>query len=220
MTELFLANALTPAVEFFLKGGVFMFFLLVLSVISLTVIILRGSALREKAVIPVSLVKEIQRLEPGDDLDNLQRLINAKPSPLGRILAMLLRQLSWPRTEAVEAVQTQARQEVARLESGLVILEISTGVAPLLGLLGTLSGLVGIFANLGGDPVAIALGIAEALNTTIVGLGVAAPSLIAHNYFQRKIEVMSVEMESLVGDLVAKCYPQGAAPTFLTVDKK
>jgi len=222
MTELFLANALTPAVEFFLKGGVFMFFLLVLSVISLTVIILRGSALREKAVIPVSLVKEIQRLEPGDDLDNLQRLINAKPSPLGRILAMLLRQLSWPRTEAVEAVQTQARQEVARLESGLVILEISTGVAPLLGLLGTLSGLVGIFANLGGggDPVAIALGIAEALNTTIVGLGVAAPSLIAHNYYQRKIEVMSVEMESLVGDLVAKCYPQGAAPTFLTVDKK
>lgn len=222
MNELFAAFSLTPAVDFFVKGGIFMVFLLLLSIIAFTVIILRGSALRERSVIPPSLVKEIQRLEPGDNLDNLQKLINANPSALGRILAMLLRQLTWPRTEAVEAVQTQARHEVARLESGLVLLEMSTGVAPLFGLLGTLSGLVGIFANIGGggDPIAIASGIAEALNTTIVGLAVAAPSLIALNYFQRKIEVMSVEMESLVGDLIAKCYPQGAAPTILTIDKK
>jgi biopolymer transport protein ExbB len=222
MHDTFLAFSLAPAVDFFLKGGVFMIFLLILSVLSLTVILLRGSALREKAVMPAALINEVQRLEPGDNLDNLQKLIAAHPSALGRILAMLLRQLTWPRAEAVEAVQTQARHEVARLETGLVLLEMSTGVAPLFGLLGTLSGLVGIFANIGGggDPVGIARGIAEALNTTIVGLAVAAPSLIALNYYQRKIEVMSVEMESLVGDLLAKCYPQGAAPTILTLDKK
>jgi biopolymer transport protein ExbB len=124
----------------------------------------------------------------------------------------LLQHLAWSRAEAVEAVQTRARHEVARLESGLVILEITTGIAPLLGLLGTLSGLVGIFAGIGTDPVAVARGIAEALNTTIVGLAVAVPSLITFNYFQRRIEVMAVEMESLVTDLIVKCYPPGATP--------
>ncbi len=216
----FLAISLAPALDFFVKGGVFMIFLLLVSVVALTVILLRGSALRLRAVIPPALIREIQRLEPGDDLDNLQKLIVLHPSALARILSTLLRQLSWPKSEAAEAVQTQARQEVARLESGLVILEIATGIAPLLGLLGTLSGLVSIFANLGGggDTVAVARGIAEALNTTIMGLAVAVPSLTAHNYFQRKVEVMSVEMESLVGDLLAKCYPQGDdAPTIESV---
>ena len=210
---------LTGVLEFFLKGGVFMVFLLALSVVALTVILLRRSALRREAVIPRELAAEIQRLEPGDDLDNLQKLVGLKPSSLARIVSVLLKHLTWPRAEAAEAVQTQARREVSRLETGLVLLEITTGVAPLLGLLGTLSGLVGIFANLGGggDPVAVARGIAEALNTTIVGLAVAAPSLIAHNYYQRRIEVMALEMESLVGDLMAKCYPQGAAPTIEVV---
>jgi biopolymer transport protein ExbB len=98
------------------------------------------------------------------------------------------------------------------MESGLSVLEVTTGVAPLLGLLGTLSGLVSVFANLGdggtGDPIAVARGISEALNTTIVGLAVAAPSLVAHNYFQRKIETMAVGMEGLVADLLAKVYAQ------------
>jgi len=221
MDELMLAFSLQGTVDFFVKGGVFMVFLLALSVVALAVILLRGAALREQAVMPRQLVKEVQRLEPGDDLDNLQKLIGETPSPLARIISMLVRHIDWPKSETAEAVQTQARHEVARLESGLILLEIATGIGPLLGLLGTLSGLVGIFANLGGggDPVAVARGIAEALNTTIVGLGVAAPSLVAYNYFQRKIEVMSVEMESLMGDLLAKCYPMGATPTVEKIEE-
>lgn len=189
-----------------------MILLLLLSIVSVTVIILRSIAIRERTVLPQSLAAEIERLEPGDNLDNLQKLIEAHPSALGRVLHTLIKHLSWPKAEAVEAVQTRARHEVSRLESGLVILEITTGVAPILGLLGTLSGLVSIFASIGADPTAVARGIAEALNTTIVGLAVAAPSLIAYNYFQRRIEVMSVEMESLVADLIAKCYPLGSSP--------
>jgi biopolymer transport protein ExbB len=65
--------------------------------------------------------------------------------------------------------------------------------------------------------VAVARGIAQALNTTIVGLAVAVPSLITFNYFQRRIEVMAVEMESLVADLIVKCYPPGATPVVETV---
>ncbi len=206
--SLHLASAFSTISGFFLQGGIFMVFLLILSIIALTVIVHRTMALRENVVMPEVLEVEVERLQPGDELTGLSRLMTQHRSPLSRILLTLLRHLSWQKGENAEAVATQARHETARLESGLVILEITTGVAPILGLLGTLSGLVGIFANVGdGDPIVIARGISEALNTTIVGLAVSAPSLIAYNYFMRKIEVMSVEMESVVAELLVKCYP-------------
>jgi biopolymer transport protein ExbB len=97
------------------------------------------------------------------------------------------------------------------LERGLIVLEIITGIAPLLGLIGAVSGLVHVFSNLGlstgsADTKAIALGIAEALNATVFGLSIAVPALIAFSYFSRKVEVMSVEMETLVVELISKCY--------------
>lgn len=208
------ATILQSAAEFFLKGGPFMVLLVLLSIVSVTVILLRGTALRERAVVPKGVAEEVEKLQPGDNLDLLQEAMSTHPSALSRILLTLIRHLDWPKSENLEAIQTKARNEVARLERGLVILEIATGVAPLLGLLGTLSGLVSIFASIGasGDPVVIARGISEALNTTIAGLAVAAPSLIAHNYFQRKVEVMAIEMESIASDLLAKCYPHGDQP--------
>lgn len=209
-----LASLFTQTVDFFMKGGPFMVLLLILSVISLAVIILRGRALREKTVVPPAVEIAVEALKPGDALGPLQQTLTHYPSALSRILYTLINHTKWSKSENLEAVQTRARHEVARLERGLVILEIATGVAPLLGLLGTLSGLVGIFATLGGsgDPIVVARGISEALNTTIVGLAVAVPSLIAHNYFQRKIEVMAIEMESLAADLLAKCYPSSELP--------
>jgi biopolymer transport protein ExbB len=215
--ELFFASIIQNALSFFINGGFFMGVLLVVSIVAGTVIVLRGTALREKSIIPPPLASEIESLQPGDDLDKLERLIARYPSSLGRVLSTLIRHLTWSRAEAIEAVQTKARHEVARLESGLIILEITTGIAPLLGLLGTLSGLVSIFTAIGNDPNAVARGIAEALNTTIVGLAVAVPSLITYNYFQRRIEVMAVEMESLVADLVVKCYPPGETPVVESV---
>ena len=107
-----------------------------------------------------------------------------------------------------------------RLERGLIVLEVVTGIAPLIGLIGTVSGLVHVFSGLGlstgaSDTKAVALGISEALNCTIFGLSIAVPALIAFSYFSKKVEVMSVEMESLVSDLIAKCYygrvPSGEA---------
>lgn len=202
---------LTHTVDFFVKGGPFMVLLVLLSLVACTVMILRGRALREAIVIPPPVATALDKLVPGEDIDLLQFAIERYPSPISRILAVLIAHLNWPKAENLEAVQTRARHEVAYLEKGLVILEISTGIAPLLGLLGTLSGLVGIFGTLGssGDPVLIAKGISEALNSTIVGLAVAVPSLIAFNYFQRKVEVMAVTMESMASELMAKCYPHG-----------
>lgn len=206
-------DALQGAWEFFVRGGFFMLLLLLLSVGAGTVILLRAIALRESAIIPPEIELAIDAVQPGDSLEALAAICRKSPSPFGRIVTVCLNHLKWPRQENIEAVQVRARHEVVRMESGLAVLEVTTGIAPLLGLLGTLSGLVSVFANLGeggtGDPVAVARGISEALNTTIVGLAVAAPSLVAYNYFQRKIETMAATMEGLVADLLAKCYPEG-----------
>lgn len=217
--ELLIASVIQNAFNFFAHGGIFMGFLLLISITAVTVIILRGMALKQKNVLPPELIAEIERLEPGSDLDNLTKLLPVYPSPLARVLKVLITHLTWPRGEVIEAVQVRARHEVAGLERGLVILEIATGVAPLFGLLGTLSGLVGIFAAVGSDSVAVARGIAEALNTTIMGLAVAAPCLVFFSYFQRRIEVMAIELEAIVADLIAKCYPQGETPKVVKIEK-
>jgi len=194
--------------RFFILGGPFMGVLLILSVLALAAILLRARRLRESAIIPREVVDCVGGLQPGDTLDRLVKVIKKHPSAISSILSTLLSHLNWSKSENLEAVQTCARHEMARMEKGMIILEIATGAGPLIGLLGTLSGLVGIFSTLGGsgDPVIIAKGISEALNTTIIGLAVAVPSLIAHSYFQRRIEMMAVEMESVAADLLAKLY--------------
>jgi biopolymer transport protein ExbB len=197
--------------SFFVKGGLFMWPLLVCSIVSVTTIILRGIALREKNVMPLVIQSEIERLVPGESPERLSRLVHHDPSSLARIARVALQHLRGPRSENVEVVETRARHEMVRLEKGLIVLEVITGIAPLLGLIGAVSGLVHVFSNLGlssgaSDTRQIALGIAEALNATVFGLSIAVPTLIAFSYFSKKVEVMSVEMETLVVELISKCY--------------
>jgi biopolymer transport protein ExbB len=192
-------------VKFFAQGGFFMFVLLLLSVFSLAVILQRARVIKMDRALPPDVIDAL-RAYKGGATENLQRVLRDEPSPLSRILENLIQHRDWPRSEVLEAVQTRARHEISRLESGLVFLEITTGISPLLGLLGTLSGLVGIFGNIGnhGDPQLVANGISEALNCTIVGLGVAVPNLVAYNYFTRRVEVVAIEFESLTTDLMTK----------------
>ena len=201
-------TTLSAIADFFEKGGPFMVLLVLLSILTLTSILLRAWRLRESAIIPRAVAEAVDDLRPGQTLRSLQEEMERHPSAISLILSTLISHLNWSKSENLEAVQTCARHEIARMEKGLVMLEIATGTGPLLGLLGTLSGLVGIFATLGnnGDPVLVARGISEALNTTIAGLGVAVPSLIAHSYFQRRIEMLAVEMESIAASLLAKLY--------------
>lgn len=197
--------------QFFYSGGFFMIPLIICSLISMTFILLRAFALRRKLVLPMTLEQEVDRYRPGQSLEPLMRTVQNDDSALANILDAAVHHIDGSKQEATEAVQTRARHEVVRLETGLVVLEVIIGIAPLLGLLGTVSGLVSVFATLGAsgetpDPQAIALGISEALNTTIAGLAIAIPSLIGHSYFTKKIEVMSVEMESIVASLLEKLY--------------
>jgi len=197
--------------SFFVKGGLFMWPLLLCSIVSVTTIILRGIALRENNVMPFVIQSEIERLAPGGSPERLARIVHHDPSSLARIARVALQQLRAPRSENVEAVETRARHEMVRLEKGLIVLEVITGIAPLLGLIGAVSGLVHVFSQLGlstgaSDTRQIANGIAEALNATVFGLSIAVPTLVGFSYFSKKVEVMSVEMETLVVELLSKCY--------------
>ena len=202
-------------IQFFIHGGFFMGLLLLCSLVSLAVIILRGLALRRALVMPEMIEREIEMLQPDDTegVVKLSRLVRNDDSTLARIAQVGLQNLNWPKIENLEAVQTKARTEIVRLESGMFILEIIVGIAPLLGLLGAVSGLVKVFASFGAnasanDPHLMANGISEALSTTIVGLAIAIPSLIAYSYFSKRVEIMASEMESLISELLAKCYYQ------------
>ena len=198
--------------DFFIKGGIFMVLLLICSFVALTVMLLRLFALRRRAVIPALIEKEINKIRPGDEPEHLRHLIQDDNSPLSRIVEVAIRPYNANKQETLEVVQSRARQEIVRMESGLFILEIVVGIAPLLGLLGAVAGLVRVFGNIGSgamstsDLKGIASGIGEALSTTIVGLSIAIPALVAYTYFSRRVERLAVEMESLLADLIEKIF--------------
>jgi biopolymer transport protein ExbB len=212
----YLADNFSNILHFFLQGGLFMYPLIACSVVSVAVIILRGFALRRNTVIPPGIARGIEELQPVDDADavvKLARSVRGDQSALGRIVQTGLQNLQWPKTENIQAVETRARHEIVHLEAGLVVLEIVVGISPLLGLLGAVSGLRNVFGTFAAttsinDPRGIAGGISEALTTTIAGLAIAIPSLIAYSYFSKKIETMAAEIESLISELLAKCYYQ------------
>ncbi len=195
------------------EGDPFIWALLVTSVVALAVMIERGLALRWDRIIPPPLLEALDRFTRGGDGDALEKSALQYDSPVGRLLRLGLENAARPREETRDAIETRARREVSRLERGVVVLEITVGIAPLLGLVGTIHGLITLFGDLGkmglGESSVFARGIAIALNATLMGLLVAIPSLIAWSYFSRKVETLAIEMESACSELVEHLYPRG-----------
>ena len=185
--------------------------LVVASMISIFLIVERGITLRRSKVIPVRLTKSQTVCHTQDELLSLRTACNHEPSSYGRLLSCCIDNLHLSRDENIEMLQTRARAEVVKLEHGIVVLEIITGVAPLLGLVGTIFGLITLFKGMGVDAPAeqtamFSEGISIALQATLLGLVVAIPSLIGWSYFNRKIETMVVEMENLCDEFLHSQY--------------
>ena len=181
------------------------------SVISLTFIIERGLALRVARVIPPVLEEAVENCQSPADLPMLRRTCEQHPSALGRLLLVAANHLDCPKGENIDALQTKARHEMAQLERRLVVLEIITGIAPLLGLVGTVYGLILLFTGMGqqtlaGDNSLFSAGIALALRATLFGLLVAIPSLVAWSYYSKKVETLAVEMETLCDEFLQRQY--------------
>jgi len=191
--------------------------LVLTSVVGLAFIVERALMLRWRKVVPPQIADTLAACKSRDDVKVLRRACEHKPSPLGRLLLLAADHLDWPKADNVDALQTAARHEIVRLERGLVVLEIIVGIAPLLGLVGTIAGMMTLFGDIGltglNDAARLAKGIALILNATLMGLLIAIPSLIAWSYFSKKVEVLAVEMEALCDDFVRRQYSESVAGT-------
>jgi biopolymer transport protein ExbB len=184
--------------------------LIATSVTGLTFIVERGLALRWRKVLPREIETAVSACQTREDVPMLRRTCEQRGSPLSRLLILAADHLDWPKADNVDAVQTQARQEIVRLERGLVVLEIIIGIAPLLGLVGTIIGMITVFGDLGqtglNDAAKLAQGIALILRATLIGLLIAIPALVFWSYYTKKVETLAVEMESLCEEFIRRQY--------------
>jgi biopolymer transport protein ExbB len=185
------------------------------SIIGLTFIVERGIALRWRRVVPSEIEAAVESCLTPEDVPLLRRVSQQHDSPMSRLLLLAADHLHWPIAETKDAVQTRARQELARLERGLVVLEIIVGIAPLLGLVGTIIGMMAVFGDVGqsglNDAAKLAQGISLILRATLMGLLIAIPSLIFWSYYTKKIETFAVEMETLCDEFIRRQYRESAA---------
>lgn len=188
----------------------FIVILLLVSVVALTFIVERGLALRWNRVVPVPVQHAVEFYKTADQLPQLRQVCEQNPSTLSRLLLFASQHLDWSRAENSDLIETRARHEVTHLERGLVVLEIIIGIAPLLGLVGTIYGLITLFSGMsstsGVDSAKFSEGISIALNATLLGLVVAIPALIAWSYYSKKVENLTVELESICDEFLRKHY--------------
>ena len=177
------------------NAGIFAWPLGVCSIFALAIIVDRLVALRSANVIPKKLVDHFV----SGDLENIEA---DSRSAGGRILAFFRKA-----NPDAEGIKAYARLEVARLERGMFILDIVIAAAPLLGLLGTVTGLVTVFENVSAetglpDPSGFIEGVALALTTTILGLTVAIPALVGNSFLHRRIDILAARLEVGVERLI------------------
>ncbi|MEE8234104.1 MAG: MotA/TolQ/ExbB proton channel family protein [Gammaproteobacteria bacterium] len=189
--------------ELFKAGGLLMWPILICSVISLAIIFERFWSLQEKRIVPKYLVAQVWQWAKVGHLNNKRIRELSVASPLGRILAAGLVNRSHEREVMKESIEEVGRHVAHSLERFLNTLGTIASISPLLGLLGTVIGMIKVFAVITthgvGDASILAEGISEALLTTAAGLSVAIPTLMFHRYFRGKVDalVMTMEQESL-----------------------
>ena len=194
-------------------GGPFMVPIILCSIIAAGILLERLWTLQRKRVLPQELIKRVTDLTDKNQVT--PKVIDAleKNSPLGRVLAAALANRDRGREIMMERVEDTGRHVIYELERFLNSLGTIASISPLLGLLGTVTGIIRAFnaVMLGGmgDPRMLAGGISEALITTAGGLAVAIPSFIAYRYLRGKVEGIVVDMEKIA---VKFADSLGAAP--------
>ena len=184
--------------------------LVVTSIIAVAFLVERGLALRWHKIIPQEVAYSVEHYRSEADLQRLRGTCENNPSALSRLLLFAADHLDFPRNENRELIETRARHEMTVLERGLVVLEIIVGIAPLLGLVGTIYGLIILFGSMqdGGaiDSAKFANGISTALYATLLGLMIAIPALVGWAYYSKKVENLGIEMENLCDEFLRKHY--------------
>ncbi|MBN2231943.1 MAG: MotA/TolQ/ExbB proton channel family protein [Deltaproteobacteria bacterium] len=192
--------------QFVFKGGVLMYPILICSVLSLAILLERLWALRRSRVIPGNFVREIDSLIREQKISEAMSLCKLNDTHVARILHAGLRNYGKRRDAIKEAIEEVGRIEAAALERFLTTLGTIAGIAPLLGLLGTVTGMIKAFTVISqagvGNPQLLAGGISEALITTAAGLTVAIPSFVFYKYLRSRVDKMVLRMEHISIDII------------------
>jgi biopolymer transport protein ExbB len=193
--------------QWFGRGGPIMFPILACSIIGLAIFLERLAFLRRKHLLPVRFVRNVTRAWQRGEIDLAWRLCEQHDVPLARILrAGLLKAKESPQ-EVERAIETTGSHEAAVLASNLRFLGAIANIAPMLGFLGTVTGLISAFNVIAvhgtGDPKLLADGVSEALITTEFGLFVGIPALGAYHYLRGKVERLVHELEGITLELLS-----------------
>ncbi|MEQ1558662.1 MAG: MotA/TolQ/ExbB proton channel family protein [Methyloglobulus sp.] len=196
--------------EIIKNGGWLMWPIILSSVAAMGIIIERFWSLQRKKILPPELVPQVWMLSRDHKLDEpiLRRLKTS--SPLGAVLAAGLANRQHGREIMKESIEETGRRVAHDLERFLNTLGTIAAISPLLGLLGTVGGMIRVFSATSahglGDPTILAGGISEALITTATGLAVAIPSLFFHRFFERLVDEYVLDMEGEALKLVDMIY--------------
>jgi biopolymer transport protein ExbB len=180
-------------------GGIVMVPIILCSIIAAAIILERLWTLQQRRVLPADLAEKVWRLIEAGQLQEKHIAALQQNSPLGKILAAGLANRHRDRAVVKEAVEDTGRHVVHELERFINTLGTIASMSPLLGLLGTVFGIIRTFSSMSvqgvGNPTALAGGISEALICTAAGLSVAIPSLVAYRYLRGRVEGLVVQME-------------------------
>ena len=202
------------ALRMFETGGPVMIPLALCSILALAIALEKAYSLRTRRIITPEIAKLVEGMGDGDDSAALIAECGDIDTGAARVVRAGLENRELPRSENIETLQAAARQEVGSFERGLMMLEIITGISPLLGLLGTVMGIFNVFNVIVeqgiGEASVLSGGISEALITTIVGLFIAIPSLVAHSYFTKRVDELMLEIERYANILIHKLYGVGS----------
>ena len=188
------------------KGGVIMIPLLLGSIFALAIVIERAFNLRTKNVIIPEIVTAIERIKCQEDIKVAESICETHPGTFANVMLPALRNRELDTEELKEFIIDQGRQEVRTLERGLVWLETIAGVSPLLGLMGTVIGMIKVFNVISqqglGQANVLSRGISEALITTVTGLAIGIPALIAYNIFTSRAGGLVMDIEKYTTSLL------------------
>ena len=191
-------------IEIFERGGLMMYPLALASVLALAIIIERFFSLRKRKVIIPEIISVVEQFSSFKDMELAKNICTKYSGPLSNLIQLGLENTDLERAEIKELIEDEGRQEVRHLERGMTILETIAVISPLMGLLGTVLGMIRVFGVIKeqgiGQASALSGGISEALITTVTGLFVGIPVLIFYNYFSRKAEnfVLDIEKYSII----------------------
>jgi biopolymer transport protein ExbB len=186
--------------EFLIKGGAIIYPIMLCSVVAVAVFLERIWHLQKSHIIPDHFVRRIEELVIESRFDDALLLCQENYSPMANIMASALRNVKQDRARVKEAVEETGKLESAHLERYIEVIGTCSAISPLLGLLGTVLGMIEVFQgveNSGlGDPAFFASGIWKALITTAVGLSVAIPSFIFYKFLLARVDRLIIEMEA------------------------